>query len=462
MPTSVWSLRDRTCPLFTLSPVSYKSEMKNKEKNTIRFSYDEDTMNNHKVFIKVWSIVLGAVYLVCSLFWGFVVMSIPFCFLFFIMLYLWIRRWESKNEKKEESMALRLIDSHLHEDVLRIYGENVTISSVGYYFFREEKDERNQYILAYLSNDKTLLYDVKLLPSNKENRRCLEIILDAKETEERKLVRKITPRFRPLLYLSPRNYFKVRMCVIYCIGFMVITIALIFTICFKWMALVGLLGYLVVMGLMSYFCHIMKWTSMSHFFSKRLNHIIIVMNYSVPAIYLTLVLFLSLGIGLGVPCAILLFFDEYTDLEIAKSVQYFVCLVLTSIILVHYDNYIHKYILTVLLKNDYIKRLNEHPFLEVALNISQGRNINFIIYLAYFLFLSWTTVARLQGFNPWFNSDFIAGATPAFLVHIAFTNMVIRLKEVDLKTDTMMKFMSRAYNIRVLELKDFNPKESGE
>ena len=291
---------------------------------------------------------------------------------------------------------------------------------------------------------------------------CLEIVLEAKETEERKLVRKITPHFRPLLYLSPRNDFKVRMCVIYCIGFIVITIALISLIHFKWMTLLCLIGYLVIMGLMSYICHVMKWVSLSHFFTTRLNRIFQVMNYSVPAINLAFVLFLSLGIGLGIPCAILLFFNEYTDLEIVMSVQYFVCLVLTSIILVHYDNYIHKYILTFLFKHDFDKRLNDHPFLEVALNITQGRNINFIIYLAYFLFLSWTTVARLQGLNPWFNSDFIAGATPAFLVHIAFTNMVIRLKEVDLKTDTMMKFMSRAYNIRVLELKDLNPNVSGE
>ena len=142
--------------------------MNTKVKNTIRFSYDEDTMNNHKVFIKVWAVVLGIACLVCSLYWGFVIVSIPFCFLLFFILYLWIRRWESKNEKTEESMALGLIKSHLHEEVIRLYGDNVTISSVGYYFFRDEKDERCRYILAYLSNDKTLLYDVKLQPSNKE------------------------------------------------------------------------------------------------------------------------------------------------------------------------------------------------------------------------------------------------------------------------------------------------------
>ena len=91
--------------------------------------------------------------------------------------------------------------------------------------------------------------------------------------------------------------------------------------------------------------------------------------------------------------------------------------------------------------------------MEVALNLIQGRNVNFLIYLLYFLFLAWTTTAKLQGFDPWFDKELIDGATPAFLVHIAYTNMIIRLKDVDLKMDTMIKFMMRTYKIRVLQFK---------
>lgn len=127
-------------------------------------------------------------------------------------------------------------------------------------------------------------------------------------------------------------------------------------------------------------------------------------------------------------------------------------LVLTTIILVFFNDYIQKCILNLLLKNDYEERLKERPFLEVALNIIKGRNINFLVYMMYVLFLSWTTIARLQGFDPWFSQDFIDGAMPAFLVHIAYTNMMLRQKEVDLRMDTMMKFMIKSYDIKVLQL----------
>lgn len=122
--------------------------------------------------------------------------------------------------------------------------------------------------------------------------------------------------------------------------------------------------------------------------------------------------------------------------------------------MVHHDNFIREYIIIFLFKHDFEQKIKERPFFEVALNLTQGRNINFIIYFLYFIILSWTTVARLQGFDPLFSNDFIEGATPAFLVHIAYTNMVVRLKEVDLKMDTMMKFMTKAYNIKILQLYD--------
>lgn len=74
----------------------------------------------------------------------------------------------------------------------------------------------------------------------------------------------------------------------------------------------------------------------------------------------------------------------------------------------------------------------------------------------YFLFISWTTLARLQEFDSLFSKDLIEGATPAFLVHIAYTNMVVKLKDADLKMGTMMDFMSKAYDIRILQLKTEN------
>lgn len=420
---------------------------------TIRFSYDEDTMGNHKVFIWVGGSVLVISYLISAYFWGFNAPAFPYIFLFVYLMYLWSRRWEGKNEETEKKNALALMKGHIKADVCKLYGDKVTISSIGYYFFRDDNGGRRQCILAYLSNNKTILYEVKHMLTDEENLCCCEIDLEAKETEDRKMVRTISPHVRPLLYLSPRSEFKARIVIIYLLGFAVIGIGIAATHYFKWIPSACLLGYMVIMGILAHLCKLIKWRCLNRFFEKRLFHVLDILYYSVPAFSLAIVSFFSFALSLGAPAAILLFFEKYTDIELTKSVQYFVLLVMTTIILVHQNNYVQKLIIGFLLKNDLDKRIKDHPFLEVALNLTKGRNLNYVIYLSYFFFLAWTTIARLQGFDPWFSKEFIDGATPAFLVHIAYTNMILRQKDVDLKMDTMMKFMSKAYNIRVLQFK---------
>jgi hypothetical protein len=422
---------------------------KQKGKKTLQFRYKQDTMGNHKIFIWVWSTVLLLLYLVCSLYWGVNASAIPFCFLFFVLLYLWARRWESNNEETEKIMAIELMKKHVVGDVHRLYGEDVTISSWGYYCYSMGKDHDSQCLLVYLSNTKIIQYLVRYVPSGEEDVCCCEIELKPIETNDRKLIRKISPHFRPLLYLSPQNEFKVRILFIYIIGLTVIATCIIGMHYYKWIPLASLFGYMLVIGVMGYVCKKMNLPKQSSFFVRRLKNTLRILHFSVPAFDLALVSFLSLIIGLGIPCAIIYVIRNYFDIVLSESVQYFICLVFLSIILVHHDNFVHKYILNFLFKHDY-DELKHHPFVEVALNLTQGKNINFLIYLLYFGFLSWTTFARLQGLDPLISPDLIEGATPAFLVHIAYTNMVLRYKEVDLKMDTMMSFMSRAYDIKVL------------
>lgn len=225
---------------------------------------------------------------------------------------------------------------------------------------------------------------------------------------------------------------------------------------FKWVPPACLLGYIAVTALLAYISDKMKWLKLRVFFAKRCYNVLRMLHYTVPAFDLALVLFLSLCIGLGIPCGILYSIENYTDIVLSKSVQYFICIVLSAIILVHHDNFVHNYILSLLFKHDFEQRIKKYPFVEVALNLTQGKNINFLIYMFYFLFISWTTLARLQEFDSLFSKDLIEGATPAFLVHIAYTNMVVKLKDVDLKMGTMMDFMSKAYDIRILQLKTEN------
>lgn len=435
--------------------------VKKNRKKTIKFRYKEDTMSNHKVFIWGWSIVLFIAYLICAWFWGLDAPSIPFFMIFIYIGYLWSRRWVGRNEETERKKALALIDKLVQEDVRRLYGDEISISNLGYHFYTDKNDESCRCVLVYLSNNKTIRYDVNEIPSGKENVCCCEMDLEPIETEERKLVRKISPYFRPLLYLSPRNEFKIRILFIYTIGFVVIVAGLIAMKYFKWIPPACLLGYITVTLFLAYICRKMKWQKLSLFFAKRFCNVIRILYFTVPALDLTLVLFLSFGIGLGIPCSIIYGIENYTDVVLSKSVQYFICIVLSAIILVHHENFVHNYILSLLFKHDFEQRIKKHPFIEVALNFTQGKNINFLIYMFYFLFITWTTLARLQGFDSLFSKELIDGAAPAFLVHIAYTNMIVKLKDVDLKMNTMMDFMSKAYDIRILQLKTENGRNEG-
>lgn len=430
--------------------------VKKNRKKTIRFIYKEDTISNHKVFIWGWSIVLLIAYLICAWFWGLDAPSVPFLIFFIYILYLWVRRWECRNEETERKNALALIDKNVKEDVLRLYGVEISISNLGYHFYTNNNDESCRCVLVYLSKNKTIRYDVNEIPSGEEDVCCCEIDLEPIETEERKLVRKISPNFRPLLYLSPQNEFKIRISIIYAIGFVVLVAGLIAMKYFKWIPPACLLGYIAITVLLAYISDKMKWLKLRAFFAKRCYNVLRMLLFTVPAFDLALVLFISICIGLGIPCGILYGIENYTDIVLSKSVQYFICIVLSAIILVHYDNFVHNYILSLLFKHDFEERIKKHPFIEVALNLTQGKNINFLIYMFYFLFITWTTLARLQGFDSLFSKELIEGTTPAFLVHIAYTNMVVKLKDVDLKMGTMMDFMSKAYDIRILQLKNEN------
>ncbi len=422
---------------------------KKKKRKTIKFGYNEDTWRSHKVFIIIWPSLLLLANIVFSWIWGFYATCIPFFISLICICYLWCRRWESKNKETEKEKALKLINNQIKEDVSCLYGDEVSIRNLGYHFYRNEKDERCRCVLAYLSNNITIKYDVNEIPSRKKDVCYCEIDLEPKETEERKFVRKISPNFQPLLYLSPRNELKIRILRIYAIGFIVLSVGLIAMNYFKWVPLACLLGYIGVMGVLAYISNKIKWLKLETFFTKRFYNVIRILHFSVPAFHLALILFFSFLIGIGIPCCILYCIEQYTDVILSKSVQYFICFVLSAIILVHHDKFIRNYILILFHHEQKIKK---YPFIEVAFNLTQGKNINFLIYLMYFLFLSWTTLARLQNFDSLFSQELIEGAKPAFLVHIAYTNMILRFKDVDLKIDTMMLFMSKAYNIKILQL----------
>ena len=80
---------------------------------------------------------------------------------------------------------------------------------------------------------------------------------------------------------------------------------------------------------------------------------------------------------------------------------------------------------------------------ELALYVINKNNVNFLIYLAYFLFLSISGLMQIQYNEPLITTNIDSAILKAFLVFIAFSNMVNKSKDVEIKTKPLLDKMIR-------------------
>ena len=92
----------------------------------------------------------------------------------------------------------------------------------------------------------------------------------------------------------------------------------------------------------------------------------------------------------------------------------------------------------------------ESPMLGLIEYVYRKENINCLIYMAYLVFITVSTGRYFLSAEPpyLFSEGVDSAITKAFLVHIAFTNMVTRWKEIKLKAGEAMEYV-----IKIMQMK---------
>ncbi|MBV4088413.1 hypothetical protein KSZ02_08460 [Bacteroides thetaiotaomicron] len=175
--------------------------------------------------------------------------------------------------------------------------------------------------------------------------------------------------------------------------------------------------------------------------SKTKNRFILlfikIINFPIPIIYVifkialptvallfnTIMFFM---VTWGIPALILYGLNALFSTNLSEATMNFITLSLASIMSVHASKYVLKAInrFSPITMDTYQEKPERKYIKELTTFIYQGDNVNFFIYLGYFIYLSITAFLTIQ-YNTYLinaNTDF--AVLKSFLVFLAFTNMM--------------------------------------
>ena len=145
----------------------------------------------------------------------------------------------------------------------------------------------------------------------------------------------------------------------------------------------------------------------------------------------------------GIPTILVIAIDCLFGLNFSWETKFFITLAVCSIISVHASKFIH----WVIQEHSPLKNWENHKYeavkTELALYVINKNNVNFLIYLAYFLFLSISGFMQIQYNEPLITTSIDSAILKAFLVFIAFSNMVSKSKETEIEVKPLLDKMIR-------------------
>jgi hypothetical protein len=135
--------------------------------------------------------------------------------------------------------------------------------------------------------------------------------------------------------------------------------------------------------------------------------------------------------ALGIPLVIMSGIGFFSHINFTHPTYIFVTVSVATILCAHYSKFMHD----LVSKYTPLRDKGEHEYqklsLDLALYVLHKKNITFLIYLAYFAFMAITGFKQIQ-YNTYFiSSEIDAAVTMAFLLFIAYTNMISKSLEID-------------------------------
>ncbi len=355
------------------------------------------------------------------------------------------------NELVEGVMMNKNVDLRLHNE-LRMFDKNVY--EVRRKLHRDSKGTygivTGTYMLVLLSNDEVLEYELKYHKPTETKRAYHEFVkrpVKCINPEHRKFIEtRSLAKWWAKVEVSEKAKLSLIISVFVGVGLVFTSLYIWLLEKFGWKAMLFFIGYVVI-----FIC-------LQSLIGKSQNKILKVFNFvvSLPMVitriwfywmFPTMIILTSyfyLGLyAFGIPMLVIIGLNFLFNLNISWVTMLFITLAVGSIACVHGTRIIHWVIKEYSPLKDWENHKYEAVKLELALYVINKSNVNFLIYLAYFLYLSVSGFMQIE-YNESFITTSVDGAIlKAFLVFIAFTNMVSKSKEVEVEAKPLLDKMIR-------------------
>jgi len=425
---------------------------KNKKGN-LCFCYDTPQPMEKPLRIIVVSLCFGCVVLVEYLCFTTIYSLLPLAFLLYFAY--WIVYPCKNNEGIERRMMNKNVDLRLHNELKKF---DKDIHEVKRKFYQVSKGTygivTGTYTLVLLSNNEVLEYELKYHKPTETKRAFYEFV--------KKPIKCINPEHRKVVEIKSlaKWWIKIKIpekVMLSSIIFVIVGVGIVFTSFylwlmskFEWKAVVYLIGYLVV-----FMC--LQWLT-----DKIRNKMLIIFNFifSLPMLIIKiwsklmlptmtiLMSYIFLGLyAFGLPMLIIKGLDFLLDLNISEATIFFIAFAIGSIISVHGSRFISWMIKEYSPLKNWENHKYEAVMTELALYVINKNNVNFLIYLTYFLYLSISGFMQIQYNESLITTNIDGAILKAFLVFIAFSKMVSKSKNIEIKAKPLLNKMIRLITV---------------
>ncbi|OCW92308.1 hypothetical protein A9168_16595 [Macellibacteroides sp. HH-ZS] len=376
---------------------------------------------------------------------------LPLMFLFLYAMMYWSSYGCKYNEEIEVMMMNKNVDLRLHNE-LKKYDNKV--HEVRRKFHQDSQGTygivKGTYMLIQLSNDEVLEYELKYHKPTEKELAYFEFInkpVKCIDSTHIKVIRKRNfAKWWTDLKIPDNIILSIIVLLIISIGAVLAYFYIWLMMKFEWRAIVAFGGYVLVLaGIYHLTCQnqnkVLKYVYIIVSLPKDITILwftlmhptmIVMFSYALLIIYAFLI-----------PMSAIKSIDIFFDLHICLETILFISLSIGSIICVHGSKFIH----WIIKEYSPLKNWGNHKYEEVmselALYVIHKKNVNFLIYLTYFIFLSISGYLQIQNNDSLITDSIDAAILKAFIVFLAFTNMVSKSRDVELDVKTLLDKMIR-------------------
>jgi hypothetical protein len=414
------------------------------ENGNVCFKYERRKFRRDMWLIIIPLIVCATLILAEFITQGTFVLALPGIIFICFVVVSSLSRTDKKNENTEKEIIWKILCTKVKSDTIK-YGDGVNIVQYKY-----QIDIKGTYgiitgkcLMVLLSNNKVLEYKVEYHKPEGEKPFYNEVFLESIESTNPEHLKIIQKRNLINFLKKPSEKTQLIMWIAAILTFSLgIIVGIVFLVeTFKWNLLIPIAIYIILRIVIFRFIR-----NKENKVTKVLRLIIdipfelvclamrcIHPAFSIIAGFLFMTLF-----AVGIPLFILFFIDFILQIDFTYTTYIFVIVSAGTILCVYRSKFMHG----LLSRYTPLRDWGDHEFqklsLDLVLYVLQKKNMTFLIYLAYFVFMAITGFKQIQYATFFISSDIDAAVTRAFLIFIAYTNMISKSSEVDINSKELL------------------------